>query len=262
MAETLQITELTPDLLLKYGICGYKDPRRPGFMEKVEWVRANLEHGLRIFGLISETDGLQGMIEFIPGEHAWRPVEARNYMVIHCLFVGFKKVYKGRGSASRLIQVCEEETAKLKLDGVAAVTRNGSFMVSKPVFLKAGYRVTDTVEPDFELLVKKINSDKPDPQFRTGSIDHHREYKNGLTIIRADQCPNTVKNVREISETAQKEFGLTPNIVDLSTAEAAQNSPCPYGVFCSVYDGQVVAEHPISNSRFRNIMNTIRDKRN
>jgi hypothetical protein len=28
-----------------------------------------------------------GMIEYAPGHHAWRPVEAEGYLVIHCLMV-------------------------------------------------------------------------------------------------------------------------------------------------------------------------------
>jgi hypothetical protein len=35
------------------------------------------------------------MIEFIPCEYAHRPVEANNYMFIHCLFVGYRKEYNG-----------------------------------------------------------------------------------------------------------------------------------------------------------------------
>jgi len=34
------------------------------------------------------------------------------------------------------------------------------------------------------------------------------QYGKGLTIIRADQCPYSVKNVREISETAKKIYGI------------------------------------------------------
>ena len=80
------------------------------------------------------------------------------------------------------------------------------------------------------------------------------QYDKGLTVIRADQCPYTVKNVKEISETAEKEYGIKPNIIDLKNCEEAQNSPCAFGSFCIVYYGKVIAYHPISNTRFTNIM--------
>jgi len=83
------------------------------------------------------------------------------------------------------------------------------------------------------------------------------QYDKGLTVIRADQCPYTVKNVKEISETAEKEYGIKPNIIDLKNCEEAQNSPCPFGTFCIVYNGKVIADHPISKTRFTNIMNKI-----
>ena len=34
-----------------------------------------------------EQAGYQGMIEYVPGEYAHRPVNAVGYMVIHCIFL-------------------------------------------------------------------------------------------------------------------------------------------------------------------------------
>jgi len=63
------------------------------------------------------------------------------------------------------------------------------------------------------------------------------------------------KCIPEISETAEKVYGIEPKIVELKSCQDAQNSPCPFGSFCIVYNGKVVAAHPISNKRFSNIMN-------
>ena len=81
------------------------------------------------------------------------------------------------------------------------------------------------------------------------------QYVKGLTIIRADQCPYTVKNVKEISETAENTFGIKPNIISLKNCDEAQNSPCAFGSFCIIYRGRAIAYHPISETRFTNIMN-------
>ena len=44
---------------------------------------------------------------------------------------------------------------------------------------------------------------------------------------------------------------------DLRNYKEAQNSPCAFGTFCILYNGKAIAYHPISNTRFTNIMNKI-----
>ena len=36
----------------------------------------------------------------MPGKYAHRSVDAEGYMFVHCVFVGFKKEFKGRGFGS------------------------------------------------------------------------------------------------------------------------------------------------------------------
>ena len=256
--DELQLIDLDYESIMKYGVCGYKSPKRPGFPEKVQWFQEQSKLGLRVKALVSEKAGNQGLIEYIPGEYAWRPVEAKGTMFIHCLFVGFKKEYKGRGYATRLIDVCIQDAKKEGKSGVAVVTRQGAFMVGKELFLKNGFQTVDKVSPDFELLVKKLDSGAPDPRFRKDLEERLKPYKKGLHIIRAYQCPYTVKNVNEIAEIAANEFKIEPNIVTLRTAQEAQSSPCAFGIFCIIYNGEVVAGHPTSSRRFMNIMNKIR----
>jgi hypothetical protein len=44
------------------------------------------------------------------------------------------------------------------------------------------------------------------------------------------------------------------NITELETAEQAQNAPSIYSVFNLVYDGKLLVDHYISNTRFLNII--------
>ena len=94
MTEKIHIIDTTSDNIHDYGVCGYKSMKRPGYPEKVAWLEDRFKEGLKIKTLYSEEDGTQGMIEYLPGECCWRPVEADGYLFIHCLFVGFKKKYK------------------------------------------------------------------------------------------------------------------------------------------------------------------------
>ncbi len=247
----MEIIDLTPDNIADYGVCGYKDVNKHlELRRKIAWFDKYYPKGLRIKALVSETGGYQGMLEYIPGEYAHRPVNAKGYMFIHCIFVGFKKEYKGKGYASYLIDACINEAKDAKMDGVAVVTRKGSFMANKDIFLKKDFCVVDKAKPDFELLVLKFNEKAVNPEFKNMSLDN---YSGGLTIIRSPQCPYSVKNVDSIMKTAKK-MNLKPELVELEDAASAQESPCAFGTFCIINDGSVISYHPISNTRFENIM--------
>jgi len=257
VSQEIKIIDTTADNILELGVCGYKSLKKPGFPEKLEWLNERFRQGLKIKTLYSEKHGTQGMVEYIPGKYCWRPVEANGYMFIHCLFVGFKKEYKHKGFASLLLDECENAAKNDKMHGITIITRKGSFMVGKDLFVKRGYEGIDKIPPDFELLVKKYDKNAPDPKFKEGLTDKAKQYSDGLTIIRAAQCPYTVKNVNEIKETAKKIYGLKTNIIDLKTHIEAQDSPCAFGSFCIIFNGKRIAEHPISNKRFSNIMDKL-----
>jgi GNAT superfamily N-acetyltransferase len=256
--EEIKIIDAGVDEILKYGVCGYKNIQTPGFPEKVEWLRKRFTEGLKVKLMYSEKDRLQGMIEYIPGEYAWRPVDAKGYMFIHCIFVGFKKIYQGRGFGSLLLDECIKDTRKAGLNGVAVITRKGSFMADKHIFIKNGFEVTDSAPPDFELLVLKFDARAAVPKFVADLDKHAADYGNGLVIIRAGQCPYTVKNVNEIAATAENKFGVKARVIELKSSREAQRTPCPFGVFCIIYNGKIIAHHPISNSRFVNIFSKLK----
>jgi len=250
----IEIIDLTPENIKDYGVCGYKDlEKNLELRKKIDWYAEYYPKGLRIKALLSDEGGYQGMIEYIPGTYAHRPVDVDGYMFIHCLFVGFKKEFKRKGYGSMIIEECIKDAKKGGMKGVAVVARKGSFMARKDIFLKKGFTVVDKAKPDFELLVLKFDEDFEDPKFR--EMDKSlQDYKDGLYIIRSVQCPYTEKNVNEMVETAENKYGLKAKIIDLIDVDEVQNSPCPFGTFCIIYDGEIISHHPISNTRFENIM--------
>ena len=195
------------------------------------------------------------MLEYIPGKYAHRPVDADGYMFIHCIFVGFKKEFKGKGFASSLIDECIKDAKKNNMLGVAIVTRKGPFMVNKDIFLKKDFQIVDSAKPDFDLLVKKFDENSKDPKFKSNMADNLKKYEKGLYIIRSPQCPYTEKNVNAIIDSAKNKFNLKPNLVDLQDSNDVQSIPCAFGTFSIIYNGEVISHHPISNTRFENIMN-------
>jgi len=80
-------------------------------------------------------------------------------------------------------------------------------------------------------------------------------------LIRSSQCPYIPKFTAEIIETAKKEYDVELNEVDLRSPDDAQNAPTPYAVFSLIYEGRLLADHQISRTRFRNIMNKLKKQR-
>ncbi len=255
MHAKISIVDANPDNIRQFGLCGYKNPQKEGFPEKANWLIGQFPLGLGIKVLLSEQDGAQGMIEFTPAEQAWRPVNAPDCLFIHCLFVGFKKQYKGLGYASMMIQACIRHAQTLDKAGVAAVCRDGSFMADRRIFEKAGFYAVDQAQPDFLLLFHPLTENARKPVFRHQAMqDTLQKYGRGVFILRASQCPYTIKNVREMCERAQKEFSIVPQVVSIDSPLDAQACPSPFGTFCVVVDGVVLAHHPISATRFCNIL--------
>jgi GNAT superfamily N-acetyltransferase len=250
----VEIIDTNADNILSYGVCGYKDIKKAGYPEKLKWLKERYAEGLKIKTLYSEQDGTQGMIEYIPGEKCWRPVEATGYMFIHCIFAGFKSVYKRKGYGTLLLNECITEAKKKNYYGVAVVTRQGPFMAGRELFVKNGFEVVEKVAPDFELLSIKFSRHATVPKFKENWKERLARYPRGLTIVRADQCPYTVKNVKDICDLAEKTFVLKPAIIHLKNCVEAQDSPCPFGTFGIIFNGKVIAYHPISGTRFANIM--------
>ena len=233
-----------------HGFCGFKNPRNEGHQRKTAWLKKRFAEGLRF--KILQVDGVDaGMIEYIPGEHTWRPVEAAGYMVIHCVMISNRK-YKGKGYGRRLVEECLTDAQRATMHGVAVVTSNDTWMASRDLFVRSGFECVDTAPPSFELLAKKLRKG-PLPKFKQGWDRTLRQYSSGLTIIKSDQCPCTAKCTDDIMQ-ACKTLGLRPQIVELTSGRAARQAPSAYGVFNVIYAGKVVAEHPISGTRFRTIM--------
>ncbi len=251
--EALQIIEATPKTIGEYGLCGYQNPDNLAYQTKLAWLKPRFKQGMKLQVLVSDQDGTIGAIEYTPGEVAWRAVRASGYMFIHCLFI-LRKAYKGSGCGSRLIAACEKDARAQKMRGVAVVASKSTWMTKKEVFLKRGYDLIEQAPPHYELLAKSFGKPAKPPAFSGNWEKKLAKYRTGLTIIYSEQCPYVAKAMNEIPPVAQEQFGIEPTIVKLSSYRAAQACPNPYGTFSVIYDGQLVADHPIGKTRFGNIM--------
>jgi len=240
------------------SLCRYKNANNLGYRRKMDWLKKRYAEGLRYKVLRSEKFGDVGMIEYALGNHAWRPVEAEGYLVIHCLMVIGK--HQGKGLGSLLLESCLRDAKKSKCRGVAVVTSSDSLMAGSDLFIKAGFVLVDRIigrseasAAPYELLVKKLNKTAPDPRFIVERERPCKRYRKGLTILAADQCPYVSKSAERIAE-ASRTLGLEPKVVRVGSAKASRELPTPYGVFSIIYDGKLIAHRPISATRFMSIL--------
>jgi hypothetical protein len=253
MTADYEVIDITSETLDATPRCGIKDRNHPGYLRKTTWLERNLEKGMRAKVLLTPKGVQFGYIEYIPGEYAWRGIEANGYMVIHCLWTYFRQ-YQHRNLGASLIQGCIGDARRERMRGVAVVTRERPWLAGSPIFRKMGFASADIVSPDYELLVYRLRKSAATPRFKGNWERRLKKYGKGLTIIRANQCPHTIKRSEEISAVASKTFGLKTRIIDLKTYRDAQRAPTPYAVFAIIYDGQLVADYQISARKFRTLM--------
>jgi hypothetical protein len=242
-----EIFEITSENVSSEGLFCIKNPKNPGFKLKMAWLENRRKEGLKL--KVLKVDGVAaGFIEYVPGRAVWRPVSASNFMFIHCLWV-YPKKFLQQGLGSLLIQHCIEDAKEQGMDGVATMTSKGSWLSSPEVFKKNGFALVEK-KGRFLLMAKKMVECK-DPAFR--DWDQEAEKYKGLHLVYAPQCPLFAKSLDEMAVTAKKK-GYELKVTVLESPEMAQKAPSGYGVYSLLYDGKVLADHYISNTRFTNIL--------
>jgi hypothetical protein len=235
----------------EYGFFCVKNKKHRGYVAKLPWLMKRFEEGLRIKLLLTHQGRQAGFLEYIPGEYAWRAIHAPGYMVIHCIWVSSKK-FPYKNMASDLLDECLSDAKTSGMKGAAVVTSDDAFMAGRGFFLKHGFEQVDEAPPSFQLLIKKLSKGQV-PSFPDDWEERLKKYK-GLQLIFANQCPYIGKAVEELPPVAKK-HNIRLKLVELiSAAEVREKAPSPYGVFNLIYDGRLLADHPISATRFRNIL--------
>ncbi len=233
--------------------CGIQNPAHPGLVSKRLWLMEHFKLGLKARVLMDEDGKPCGYIEYLPGEHAWRGVNASGYMFIHCIW-NHSKRNRSKGWASAMVEACVADTRVARMSGIAVMTRQGPWMAGGALFKENGFEIVEVAPPDYQLWVRKLKPRATNPSFKKEFASKAARMKNQLTIVRSAQCPYIAKFTAQIVETAEQEYGIRPHVIDLASYEQAQDAPTPYAVFSIISKGRVLADHQISRTRFRNIM--------
>ncbi len=245
------IVTVDADTVDARGFFCVRNKRHPGYIAKRSWLQQRFAEGMRIKLLLIAEDRQAGFLEYAPGTATWRVVHAPDYLVIHCLWVKSNK-YPHKGMAAALLQDCLHDAETSGREGVAVVTSDGPWMAGKEVFLRHGFEQVDEAPPHFQLLVNRIGN-TPTPTFPRNWEERLQPYRD-LHLLYTNQCPYIGKAVAELPPVAE-EHGIRLHLVEWTDAtEARARMPSPYGVISLVYQGRLLADHPISATRFRNIL--------
>lgn len=243
----VNIVDINEENILNYSPRCFLNSKDTGQMKKTEWVKNQMKNGLKIkLAYTKNNKKLIGYIEYIPGKHAWRAVDAKDYLFIHCLWVSPKK-FRQQNLGSHLINTCIKDAKSNGFAGVAVITSSDSFMADKDVFMKNEFSIVEKSDP-YSLLVKKCDNAK-NPHFYDWK--KQLDQLQGLHIIYSNQCPWVARFISEMKDNLLKQ-DIT--ITELKTAKEAQHAPSIYSTFTFIYNGKILASHYISKRRFENIM--------
>jgi hypothetical protein len=220
--------------------CKMSQKKNEGYKRKLNWLKARFDEGLKIKMLDLKNEGERGFIEYIPGKFAWRAVHAEDFMFIHCLWVVGKS--KGKGFSKVLLEECIKDAKKSGLNGVAMVVSGGNWLARKDILEKLEFKSVDKAPPTFDLMVLKFKK-CDDPFFSNDWDARIKKYKQGLTVIRTDQCPYLDDAVNTIKDYAKKEKIKFTEIEIKSSEQLRKISPSAYGVFGVIYNGKLLSHH-------------------
>jgi GNAT superfamily N-acetyltransferase len=247
----VKIIDVTAENVEETGFfCLMSRRKSNGYRRKLRWLQARFEEGLRI-KMLDLSEGGRGFIEYIPGEYAWRPIDAAGYLFIHCLWVVGKS--KRKGFAKLLLDECLADADREGAKGVAMVTSEGNWLVGRKLLLSRGFESVDRVPPAYELLVKNL-SPAPPPSFPTDWDERAARLGNGLTVVRTDQCPY-LDDAVNTALGAARDHGLQAKVADLTTArEVRERAPSPYGVFSIVLDRAMLSHYYLPERKLNELL--------
>ena len=181
--DNITLEKVGPENLSNCGIGCLTNPKNQGYHPKIKWLQKRFAEGLRLLLCRDEKGKPLAFLEYVPGEYAWRPVDAKVWLFVHCLWV-YPKGQKVGGLGSRLIRACIEEAQQADTIGVAAMVSDGAWIAGKKVFLKNGFRQIAAADR-FQLVIHRLKKG-PEPHFRdiSGSLAKYR----GLHIVYSAQC--------------------------------------------------------------------------
>jgi GNAT superfamily N-acetyltransferase len=262
VSAPIELVDVGPDNVDETSFfCLQSRPDSAGSLRKRAWLEKRFSEGLRIRMLgrreKKRWTGDRGFIEYIPGEYAWRGVEAGDYLFIHCLWVVGKS--QGHGGARALLEACFDDARDGGYAGVATVTAENGFATGRAFYEHFGFEAVAECDPNLSLMVHQLADQADPPVFSAGSLRGPVIYDSGLTIVVSDQCPY-LDDATRLLETEGEALGLDPvSVVELASAEdVREKSPTPFGVFAAVLDGHLLSYRYLTRKELAKAVTAVR----
>jgi N-acetylglutamate synthase-like GNAT family acetyltransferase len=251
MSPSGKIITIDDENLDQLGFFCYKSKRKTlGYAKKRAWVRDRLAEGLRLH-IVYENGSSKGFVEAIPGKYAWRAVNARDYLFIHCIWVVGKA--KGKGYGTRLLEKCARDASDMGLKGVAVLASEETWLTNRSFFKEGGFEIIETADPAFTLMALNITGGKK-PSLPSNWQDRIDSFGSDLTLVYADQCPY-IDRMKQALYNVATTFKIQSREVCLaSSAEIQAKSPSPSGVYNLVFRGENIASHPVGTDALQDLV--------
>ncbi len=229
------LIEVTADTVDEHGFfCCMSKRDSDGWKAKRAWLDARFAEGLRLYLL---PKGQRGFVEFMPGESAWKPIEAAGWTVVHCLWVVGKS--KGQGGGRRLIERCIADARAAGSRGVAVVASTSNFSTKPAFYERFGFRSVDEAPPKYRLMALPFGDAEP-PRFTAAAKELRAPEGDGLVLQSSDQCPYHAQLAEGLAEVGS-EAGLACSVARLETAEQLRaEAVVGHGTFGVAVDGEVL----------------------
>ncbi len=249
--ETTEIITLNPGNITDEHICcaiGNDKTSEARSIQKKVWLKEQFENGF-VFKKVNVRGKV--FIEYVPAEYAWKPVEAPGYNLINCFWVSGR--FKGQGYGRLLMEECFEDSSHKNGLVVVSGKKNMPWLTPKKFYQKFGFETCDEAPPAFELLVKKLRKDAPQPRFRDVVRSGTIEDKEGVVIMYSHQCPFHEDFVEIMLGTA-RDMGLPAKKIRIDSLEAAQHVPYPTGLAGIYLNGKFLSYEITTAKRFEKML--------
>lgn len=245
----MRIVEISTENAEEHSFFCIKNTREPGFHAKLDWFNRRQKEGLKLKVSYADNGKQIGFIEYVPAEYAWRPVDAPDWLFIHCIMV-YPDKYRNTGVAAELINQAVRDAKKKAKNGVCTMTSQGPWIATNKLFSKMGFKKVDN-RGRFELMALHLKDSTPAPKLIDWEIKLF-DYK-GWHLLYADQCPWHEKGVRALIKSAS-ETGIDLKVKKVESAIEAKQIPSGFGVFALIHNGKLLEDHYISKRRFETII--------
>lgn len=243
----MEFIRVTRENLEREHICcaisGNKDCQ---VMSKKSWLAERFEDGL-VF-LKADARG-KCFIEYIPGENAWAPVDAKDLAWIDCLWVSGQ--FAGRGYARELLNACVQDCREKGLKGVATLSadRKRPYLADPKFLAHNGFRAVGEAG-FFRLYWLPFSEGAQPPRFRQSVSQPGPE---DLTLYYTQQCPFTAKYV-PLAEKLAEAKGVPLKTVRLESREQAQNAPSPFTAYSLFWRGKLLSYEILSEKKIEKLL--------